>query len=635
MDKRSYDTWILLLTAICIWHAPGGAIHSCHADEPTSMVLLPDESTVQFPIGPNVINVQGAPYRAKGDGVTDDTDAIQRAIDENVGHHRILYFPSGTYLVSRTLTWPKRWKEHENWGFTWLQGESTRRSVIRLKDRTCTDPANPGSIMMCGGFGSADWFHCYLENLTFDIGNENPGAIGLQFYSNNSGAIRNCIIRSQSGQGLIGLDLGHRDMNGPLLVRRILVDGFRRGIHTAGAVNSQTLEHITLHNQSECGLENEGQSISIRKLSTHMSCIAVRSYGTLVLMESDLRGAGDARSKPAIINYNGGKLFLRDVQAHDYGATLRDMAGPDAAAAAWLSNTDPAIKTLSNPSIVEYASHPTTMSFEGMRESLRLKIEETPETNLDPLSQWATVDQFGADPTGQKDSSTAFQQAIDSGATTLFCPGNYALRSTVVVRKNVRRILGTGGWLDYNGNASPDLRIDPSIRETVSLEHFSSINGGVEVESATTVVLRSLQVHRMAFRSPVRLFFEDVTTNDLQFRNQTVYARQLNVENEGTHVTNEHSDLWILGYKTERGGSLLRALRGGRSEIFGTISYTTTQGSLAPMFDITDSECFAFFSEVCFNGDPFATLVRETQKDSSRTILRGQGFTAPYRSGSR
>ena len=35
-----------------------------------------------------------------GDGKTDDTAAIQKAIDG----HRVLYFPSGHYLVSDTLT---------------------------------------------------------------------------------------------------------------------------------------------------------------------------------------------------------------------------------------------------------------------------------------------------------------------------------------------------------------------------------------------------------------------------------------------------------------------------------------------------------------------------------------------------
>ncbi len=44
-------------------------------------------------------NVKAAPYNAAGDGVTDDTAALQRAIDEN----EIVFLPKGYYRVSDTL----------------------------------------------------------------------------------------------------------------------------------------------------------------------------------------------------------------------------------------------------------------------------------------------------------------------------------------------------------------------------------------------------------------------------------------------------------------------------------------------------------------------------------------------------
>ncbi len=44
-------------------------------------------------------NVKEAPYRAKGDGLADDTDAIRKAIDEN----EIVFFPKGCYRLTQTL----------------------------------------------------------------------------------------------------------------------------------------------------------------------------------------------------------------------------------------------------------------------------------------------------------------------------------------------------------------------------------------------------------------------------------------------------------------------------------------------------------------------------------------------------
>jgi hypothetical protein len=104
----------------------------------------------------------------------------------------------------------------------------------------------------------------------------------------------------------------------------------------------------------------------------------------------------------------------------------------------------------------------------------------------------------------------------------------------------------------------------------------------------------------------------------------------LNIENEGTHLTNDGGDLWILGYKTERGGTLVHALGGGRTEVLGGFSYTTTAGTLAPMFINENSSVWTWFGEICYNGDPFTTLVREVRDDEIREIKPGEGGIFPY-----
>lgn len=594
--------------------------------------VLNETYRIAYPTSPAVVNVKQAPYHAKGDGVTDDTQAIQQALSDVMGQHKLLYFPNGTYLVSKTLVWSKKNSAGKDaWGKNFIQGENVFKTILRLKDGVSTDPKQPTSIMWCGGFGSADWFHNYVQDLTFDVGERNPAAIGLQFYSNNSGAVRNCRFVAHPGSGLVGLDLGHRDMNGPLLVRHCEIIGFQRGISTARAVNGQTFEHITLRGQTQFGFTNEGQAISVRGLVSDNSVPAIQTYGTFCLVSAKLTGRSEARRVPAIVNFNGGRIYLRDVHTEGYNRALGDVTTPDSAAAFRITGQDK--PGSEGPVIVEYYSHPATSPFDSTKQSLRLAVEEPPCVPTDDPTTWANVDAYGADPTGQRDSSAAIQRAIDSGATTLFLPGSYTLQSTVVIRGAVRRLVGVGGVIDYHAKVKPDFRIVDGESPVVSLEHFAYIHGGLEIDTQRTVLLRSVADCDLTFTEKAtgsRLFLEDVVTHNLRLNQQQVWARQLNVENEGTHVTNDRGSLWVLGYKTERGGTLLETRNGGRSEILGGFSYTTTAGKLAPMFVTNNASVFAFFGEVCFNGDPFETLIRETRGDETRVVKRGDGATSPY-----
>ena len=67
-------------------------------------------------------------FGAKGDGVTDDTHAIQAAINANRGvinakAAAVVYFPPGTYLCSDTLIM---------WANTELRGCSTLPATLKL-----------------------------------------------------------------------------------------------------------------------------------------------------------------------------------------------------------------------------------------------------------------------------------------------------------------------------------------------------------------------------------------------------------------------------------------------------------------------------------------------------------------------
>jgi hypothetical protein len=310
-----------------------------------------------------------------------------------------------------------------------------------------------------------------------------------------------------------------------------------------------------------------------------------------------------------------------------YGRAVGDVATPDFAAAYRIRGADK--PGSEGPDVSEYFSRPPTSPFPSAVGSLRLPIEETPEFPPDDPKAWAVVDTFGADPDGEKDSTEAIQKALDSGAGTVFFPGHYAISKTLLVRGQVKRVVGCGRWVDYKKKVTPDFRVEAGDAKVVTFEHFSHINGGIENASDRTLVLRSIGT-RVTSTGKGKLFLEDVAGDELVVRNQKVFARQLNIENEGTHLLSDTCDLWILGYKTERGGTLIDTRGGGRTELLGGFSYTTNSGKLAPMFVNDNSSVFAYFGEVCYTGDPFQVLVREKRGQETKEVARGQGGTWPY-----
>lgn len=584
------------------------------AEPPIGMTFDPADD-VRFPKSAHVLDVTQPPYSAKGDGRTDDTAALQKALDDLMGTHRILYLPNGTYLVSKTLVWRNRNSTGRNaYGFNWVQGQNTGKTVLKLKDDTFTDPKKPQAVMHGGGFGSADWFHNYVQTLTIDTGKGNAGAVGLEFYSNNTGCLREVAITSGDGKGVIGLDLAHKDMNGPLLVRTVAVSGFATGVRCGWSVNSQTLERVTLTGQSEVGLLNAGQCVSGRGLKIEGEATAVKAESFTVLLDCEFTGRGKAKDGPAVA-VGKESFFARNVTTAGYKTAVAAADGGGAA----------------GPNVTEYVQGRGSSPFDAAKKSLGLAVADPPPSTWDDPKTWAVAEAFGADPTGQRDSAAAIQKAIDSGARTVFLPGFYQLSKPVRVRGKVSRIIGSGGWIDYLGKTTPNLIVGDGDAKSVTIEHVSGVNGGIEVDTKRAVVFRSLGAKFVRFKRPADVFLEDVVTNDLQvLKGQKVWARGLNIENEGTHLTNAGGSLWVLGYKTERGGTLLHAKPGSASEIFGNFSYTTTAGKLAPMFRTDDAGVFALFHEVCYTGDPFATLVEERQGDTTRTVKRGDGGLFPY-----
>ena len=570
---------------------------------------------IVFPEDAGVINVK-LQYGAKGDGVTDDTQAIQSALNAYPNGKRIIYLPNGNYLVSNTLTWSAgqagTGNDYKN---TILQGQSEKGVVIKLKDCASgfTNQSMPKAVIFTGA-APAQRFGNSIRNLTVDIGAGNLGAHGIQFNASNQGIISHVTILSRDGQGGIGLDMDFTNEIGPLLVKKVTVKGFQYGIMTSNTVNSQTFEDILLEKQSVYGLLNYGQVVNIRNLKSDNAVPAITNkLGQMTIVDSSLNGKGKASSQPAIDN--GDRILVRNVSTSGYRIAVESGR-----------------ISVSKFKVDEFVTGSIFKLFNSPTKTLNLAIKETPDVPWDdPVkAPWANVVSYGAIPDDGKDDTDAIQAAIDSGKTTVYFPagGTFEIKGTILVRKNVRRILGTEGRVKAIAK-NAGFKIVDGNSSIVVIERIA--NGyefplTINNASSRTLALKNLLDVTGNMTGSGDVFIEDVGGGNWYFGKQNIWARQFNVENAGTHITNDGGNLWILGLKTERGGTIIDTKKGGKTELLGGLAYTTAPSSDGtqkhPMFINNESSISITMAEINYGGAPnYEIYVSEVRNKIIRNLL--------------
>lgn len=559
-----------------------------------------------FPADSGIVDVTQPPYSAAGDGVTDDTLALQKAFDDFQASRRPIYFPPGTYLVSHSL----RFKPGFFFGDNNVWGAGAEQTTIKLADRVFTDPENPQPVISFGFHGSedgglsADWFNNNIRGFTIDIG-QNPGAIGLQFYSNNAGAARDLVIRAPQAAGVIGLDLGYKDQNGPLLVKDVVIEGFDVGVSAGNSVNSQTLSHLTLRDQRSAALRNSGQCLTVERFHAIGPSPLIQSeWGYLTLVDVELKATGSIDG-PAVRSSE----YLCVVDLSTRGFTHA------------IESTYPETRLVADPQVKEFFSH-TTVGDSSAQTDLPTRRDTLEMADID-WSKAVNVRNFRE--ITDLDDSAAFQRAIDSGAETIYLPthGGYGIAETVVIRGKVRHIIGFQAQLTTLLADNVNFLIDESFTGPLLIQDLIEL-GKVENRSPAPIALRNIQGIDAVLAGTGEVEFENVVGTLRVSSQQHVIARQFNSEPLGTKVINNGGEVIIVGLKTERGGTLVETLSGGRSTIFGGLCYTTNEGGLAPMFVNQDSSVWAAIGEVCYTGDPFQVLVLQKRENQETQWTRDQ-----------
>ena len=587
-----------------------------------------------FPADSGVLDVRS--FGAKGDGKTDDTAAIQAAIKasgEDTGRSfwqdRIVYVPDGVYRVSATLL--KRYANGTYASGLLLIGQSREHTILKLADHALgfDNPERPKAIVFTSskqiggtptsggkdyiGLGEGnDAYMNFVEDLTIEAGEDNPGAIGIDYLANNIGAIRNVRLHAPAGSGVVGLAMT-RKWPGPALVQRLTVEGFGTGIDIAQTEYGLTLEHVRLSGQAGVGLRNSHNSLAIRGLDieSHGPALVNATPGGLIAVDGGSLNGGPVK--------NAGTLVFRGVRSAG-----REISGIQTGNADWSPQGRPA-----------WAMEPS----------------ETPAPFREPVARWANAAKFGAVGDGATDDTAALRRAFASGAAVVYLPsGTYAISGRIDIPASVRRIAGmnsalrvlqprargfapTGGMFRVaTGGELLTIERLAFDNTDLGLQVAIEIAGSRDVEIRDVVSAGTTLVDRKPEGG--RLFLENICCGKLQFAGpRPVYARQLDTEGGGTRIRNQGAPLWILGLKTEGVMTVVDNQAGARTDVFGGLLYMVRPSDPAvPAFRNEGSWLAATFAEeVLLRGRSYRTYVRQGEGELAVTEFpeRGLGRVVP------
>jgi Pectate lyase superfamily protein/SMP-30/Gluconolactonase/LRE-like region len=456
---KALFTIIALLTAFP--SAPASSYYTARLDDPKAVYLTRDN----FPV--------------RGDGLADDSDAIQQAINrvQETTNQGILFVPSGRYRLTRTIyVWP---------GIR-LIGFGATRPVFTLPPNTPGFQKGPAYMIFFAGFrpgsvrasstaarrefppagatppdANPGTFYSAISNLDIEIQEGNPGAVGVR-----ARYAQHCFLAHMDfriGSGLAGIH------DGGNVAQDVHFYGGQYGIWTRKPSPGWqfTVIDATFEGQREAAIrEHEAGLTLIRPQFNNVpTAISIDPKYSDELWMKD--GRMEAISGPAIVvsnennahtEVNVENLACRNVPLLvSYRETGRQITGPAPIYT---------VRTFSHglhfddigsvPAIRDVYQTTTLTAFPAPAKS------DIPD--LPPLNTWINLRTLGAHGDGIADDTDVLRKAISEHRTIYVPSGQYRVTDTITLKPDtvliglhpsVTRILLADSTPAFQGIGSP------------------------------------------------------------------------------------------------------------------------------------------------------------------------------------
>ena len=399
-----------------------------------------------FPMAPD--EPSAGTVRAKGDGRADDSAPIQQALDkarDSTGHG-IVFLPSGTYRITRTLIVPPGVR---------VYGVGPTRPVLFLAPNTPGFQQGVSTMVVFGGGdqyrvgdvpvpvptvvprnkvvrdANSGTFYSSMSNVDIEIGAGNPAAAGVRFRMAQHAFLSHMDFRL--GSAFAGV---YQAGN---VIESVHFQGGRYGIVTE---KTSPAWQFTLLDSSFDGQRDA----AIREHEVDLTLVNVAIRNTPVGIEID-RGYSDSLwgkdvrfenvSKAAVIISNEKNVFTQ-VGFENALASNSPVFARFRDSGRTVAGKGRAYKVLSFsygltvPELGRMGDYETEAKIEtlgAMPAPRKPAIRDLP-----PMSEWVNVRGLGVTGDGKADDTDAIQKAIDSNKILYFPTGFYKVTNRLTLR---------------------------------------------------------------------------------------------------------------------------------------------------------------------------------------------------------